>query len=123
MNFFNLLKPKGLLRLVFPDLEIWSKNYVNKNDKFFIKYKEFFLNNYPLASTPGDIFMYQVQNWKNGHKWCYDYESIELLLKKVGYNNITKSKAGEINIEQIKSFELEHEERQFESCYVNAYKF
>ncbi|MDH7506888.1 MAG: hypothetical protein QHH15_03770 [Candidatus Thermoplasmatota archaeon] len=76
-NCYKVMKKGGLIRLVFPDLELWIKKYYENESSFFNKYYEFTknINKLPELKTKGEIFMSQFYCWN--HKWCYDFDSIK----------------------------------------------
>jgi len=118
---YKTMKKGGIIRLTFPDMELWIKNYYEDNLEFFEKYKNIFLGgNNSIAKTKGEIFMSQVHNW--GHKWNYDFESIKHILEKIGFSQVTKKKVFESLIPNINDIELKGEGRLIETCYVEAIK-
>tara|TARA_Y100000034_G_scaffold110233_1_gene142206 strand:- start:105 stop:779 length:675 start_codon:yes stop_codon:yes gene_type:complete len=104
---YNYLKKGGIIRLTFPDLELWIKNYQKNNLSFFKRYNSFYSNN---------------NKTKGGHKWTYDFESISYLLKKAGFSQIKRKKAFDSLIPKIKLIEPNRPGRLLETCYVEAIK-
>lgn len=118
---YKTMKKGGVIRLTFPDMGLWIKNYYENNLEFFEKYKSIFLGgDNSIAITKGEIFMSQVHNW--GHKWNYDFESIKHILEKIGFSQVTKNKAFESLIPGIDKIEPKGEGRLLETCYVEAIK-
>lgn len=119
---YKAMKKGGVIRLTTPDLELWIKNYYEDNFDFFRKYKNICFNakDQSLVETKGEIFMLQLYDW--GHKWNYDFESMKHILEKIGFSQVTKKKAFESLIPDIKKIEPGGEGRLLESLYVEAVK-
>jgi predicted SAM-dependent methyltransferase len=117
---YKALKPNGILRFTFPDLELWINNYYNNNNDFFQKYynasKEG--HNLPLLQTKGEIFMSQLYCWE--HKWGYDFSSMKDCMLRAGFHNVYKKKLFDSLIPDIRDIEIIA--RDLESCYVEAIK-
>lgn len=121
-KWFGLMKKDGVLRLTFPDLELWIKNYYENNLAFFKQYKAIHLQDgeKALAETKGEIFMSQVHNW--GHRWNYDFESIKHVLSKCGFTQIYRRNPFESLIPDIRMLEPDNPGRLMETAYVEAVK-
>lgn len=118
---YDLMRSGAVIRLTFPDLELWVRNYCENNTDFFEKYKNYFLKNKsPEVKTKGEIFMSQVHGW--GHKWNWDFESMKHILGEIGFNNIEKKEAFDSDIPNIKGIEPRGEGRLLETIYVEAIK-
>ncbi len=89
-NYYKILKTGGKMRLVVPDMEKVFKAYVKRDIEYFksIKIKEKIPQSKKYASII-DYVNYRVYQFGE-HKYSYDYEKIELLLKSVGFKNIIK---------------------------------
>lgn len=118
---YRVLKPGGILRVSFPDLEIWVKNYYEGRMDFFERYKSHFLKDrFSIAQTKGQIMMAQIHNW--GHCWAYDFESMYQVMESAGFAKIRRCEVHESQIEDIVEVEPDCESRTMESCYVEATK-
>lgn len=117
---YNYLEKDGILRLTFPDLQKWAKNYRQHNNAFFDEYRTKFLKHEVLIKTNSEVFMSQIHG--HGHQWGYDFESIKHFLGMIGFNNIQEKKISESNIPDIKMIEEDAIFRDFETTYVEAYK-
>lgn len=118
---YNFMQDGAVMRLTFPDLELWVRNYCENNTDFFEKYKNYFLKNKsPKVKTKGEIFMSQVHGF--GHKWNWDFESMKHILSEIGFSNIEKKEAFDSDISNIKEIEPRGEGRLLETIYVEAIK-
>jgi len=118
---FYYLKEGGIIRITFPDLELWVKNYYENNHIFFKKYKSIFRGGAEsILETKGEIFMSQIHN--QNHKWNYDFESMKHILEKAGFSQIEKKRAFESCIQDIYDIEPGWMGRLMETCYVEAKK-
>ena len=118
---YKWLKLRGVIRLSFPDLELWVSNYHNNKIEFFEQYKKCFLGgNSSLQVTKGEIFMSQVHG--HGHRWNYDFESINHVLSEIGFSQIEKKKHWDSQISEIREIEPGDPSRTMETCYVEAIK-
>jgi predicted SAM-dependent methyltransferase len=121
-NCHKVMKRDGIIRLTFPDLELWILKYVENDTEFFKKYSDFTKNknDLPDLKTKGEIFMSQVHGW--GHKWCYDFDSVKDILERTGFSEVTRKKAFQSLIPDIDKLEPNIEQRLFESIFVEAKK-
>jgi len=107
---FRVLKPKGTLRIVTPDLlfllDLYKKNktelqlaYIEDNTKRFIK----------DAPYIADIFVINnfFRDWD--HQFIYDSETLQRLFKDVGFTNIVQCDLNESIHKDLKN--LAHEDR------------
>lgn len=118
---FRYLRKGGVIRLTFPDLELWVRNYHKNNLPFFNKYQSIYLGREKaIVKTKGEIFMSQVHGW--GHRWGYDFESMRHLLEKAGFSQVAKKKAFTSLIPMIKAIEPKGEGRLLGTTYVEAVK-
>ena len=129
----RVLKRGGILRIICPDLEKWINNYIQNDKQFFDKYKQqididtpsnYVYNLLDKVNTKGQIMCSNFYNWD--HKWMWDFESMELVLKDVGFDKIRKSSSLVSNIPQVESVEAPSIElfgkRILESLYVESVK-
>ena len=132
---YRVLKPGGILRIICPDIKLWiSKIYERNDDKFFDVYRktldidyfenEVYTEQHNLV-TRSQIFNSMIFNW--GHKWMWDFESIDLELTKIGFNSINKVSKSVGKLEDLDIIENtlspdKIEARDLESLYVEAIK-
>lgn len=100
----RILKPNAFLRIVVPDLDLYISN-------MFIEGQ----NPKPFYTKAESIYNL-TQNW--GHKNVYNFEILDILLKELGYYNITKQKFRQGNSDML----VDQESRKWESLYVEAQK-
>lgn len=127
MNFYSrclsVLEPGGLVRFSCPDFEIWVKNYVKNNQKFFKEYKETYFiggDGKDWAVTKAQIFSGSMFFW--GHKWIYDFESLKEILERVGFKSVKRRSFLKGEMPELKKLEPHTKGRQMESLYVEAKK-
>lgn len=108
MDCCRVLKNGGVLRLVVPDLELLTRKYVEKDKDYFIALNHLLNNNlnckdeFFLADVLLDSF-YPVSFKKpyhgihrlysffiRPHLWMYDFNSLVGILKKAGFEKISK---------------------------------
>lgn len=116
---YMMMKKNGIIRLTFPDMELWIKQYYENNIDFFNKYKSFYFPTRDVK-TKGEIFMSQVHG--SGHKWNYDFESMKDIMKRTGFSNIAKKQAFNSLIPEIRKIEPTEEGRLLETVYVEGKK-
>ncbi len=118
---YRVLQPGCIMRVLVPDLELWSKNYVYGNQFFFDEYRRFGLNDdkeqYP---TNGAIFMGMLHN--HGHKMGYDFETLKSVLQRVGFHRIRRTMVQESDLPDIAVVEPYFALKALESLCVECYK-
>lgn len=105
IEFNRVLEKDGILRILTPDLKKIAKAYVDKDEDFFKKakledesirvdlgYGGMFMN---FVVSPGQdtaLFNRQLTEFISGygHVYLYDYEMIEIILKRCGFYKIAK---------------------------------
>ena len=117
---FRVLKKGGRIRLSCPDMELYARNYVNGERKFF---------DHPLirewcafkaAQTPGQIFIAKAYDSGGAHKWFYDFASLKNILERAGFSEIKKVTRLEGRVPDLEK--LEPPARELETLYVEALK-
>lgn len=107
LEFNRVLKKKGVLRILTPDLKKFAKAYVNK-DKFFFKKVENELGkirtdlgwggkfmNFVVAPGQDTIVMdNKLENFLCGlsHQYLYDFEMLKIILSSCGFSQIKQMK-------------------------------
>lgn len=117
---YLLLKKGGIVRISCPDLEIYAKNYVNKNEEFF--------NNelirewccFKAAKYPGEILAAKAYDSGCAHRWFYDFDSLRHILEEAGFKNIKR--VGRLEGKTPNLEFIEPDLRQLETLYVEAEK-
>ncbi len=117
---FRVLKSGGVIRLSCPNLELYAKNYVERNKEFF---------NHPLirewcafknAVTPGEIFAAKAYDSGGSHKWFYDFDSLKHILESAGFVSVRKVSRLEGRTPDLERIEMD--KRELETVYVEGLK-
>lgn len=119
---YSVLKPKGVMRLSCPDIELWINNYVLDNQSFFEKYQKTYFKGtaQDIPRTKGQIFMASLFVW--GHKWGWDFESLKDILERLRFTNVSKWSALKGSIPDLNKVEPKEKGRVLESLYLEAQK-
>lgn len=115
---YRVIRPGGMMRLLVPDLELFTKAYLEK-DMFFLNEYRKCLDNSTYV-TPGAIFMGMLHNHE--HKMGYDFETIQWLLYKTGFSKVRRTLYSDSIIEGIEFIECRSPGRTMESLCVECYK-
>jgi len=117
----RVLQPGAIMRLLVPDLESFSKKYIEGDDFFFDAYrKEALDNDRNLYPTRGAIFMGMLHN--HGHKMGYDFETLQYVLKQTGFTNVKKTMFQESQLTDIQEIEPYAPLRAAESLCIECIK-
>ena len=118
---FRVLKKGGVIRLSCPDLNIYARNYVENNRKFFENkwIKEWCA--FKKAVTPGEIFIAKAYDSGGSHKWFYDFDSLKHVLEAAGFQKVTKE--GRLTGKVPDLDKIEPAARELETLYVEALKY
>lgn len=111
-EFYRVLKPDGILRIIVPDGELYFDIYQKKKvgDAIKLPYEDLYMT--PMARING-LFR------ENGHLFIYDFLSMKTLLEKAGFKKLKKL---EFRVGNNKDLLLDTEIRKIESLYIEAYK-
>jgi predicted SAM-dependent methyltransferase len=109
----RVLQPGGVVRLSTPDAGKFLRAYVN--DPAFLSDPRFA----DPADTPMDRVNMMMREFGQ-HLWCYDIESISLLLKNAGFGSTVAQTFGVSSHPRMHGIDLP--EREFESLYVEGIK-
>lgn len=120
---FRSLQKGGVLRIIVPDGEKFLRAYVTEGWEEMIKTR-------PLTKNLFDELMgytyetkmqlvNEVFRQSGEHKFAWDYPTLELVLKRAGFKNISKKDYLHSSTSEIL---LDQEYRKFESLYVEAIK-
>ena len=131
---FRVLKKGGIIRISVPDTRKLAKAYLTDNRDFFtINLPHIDLKNNEAAipenyipmndilrtiTTTGQLYAYHL--YRFGHKWGYDYPSIEVMLNDAGFSHVREETCHHSQIPDIE--EVEQRGRSHESLYVEAVK-
>ena len=111
-EFYRLLKPGGIVRVVVPDGELYCDIYQKRKmgQKVEFPYGK---NEETAMISINRIFR------SHGHQFIYDFETFALLLKKAGFGEIKR-----VAYRQgaDKRLLIDRPEREIESLYIEAKK-
>lgn len=111
--FFQWLKPRGILRMSVPSLEMASQAYVNGSDMKFLYGADF--KGYYLHDTPCERFNFFMKEWE--HRITYDFTQLRLMLSNAGFSKIERKEANETAIPNF-----DYDRFISESLYVECIK-
>ena len=109
LEVFRVLKPKGIFRVVVPDLKKAIEAYLNRDFSFFGIF------DVPIA----EAFM-RYNMFQDFHKWAYDFESLSHMLKDCGFYEIHECSYRVGRCPDLEKIELRG--RPERSLYVEAVK-
>lgn len=85
-EFYRILKPKGTLHIILPDLELQVKNYIKNHDDFSA---DELLGEMLQYGKSGLSFTHRILDVIGAfglmHLWMYDEKSIRRKLKDIGF--------------------------------------
>lgn len=117
---FRVMEPGGVIRLSCPDLELYARNYVQRNKDFFEHKLIREWCTFQQAQTPGEIFAAKAYDSGGSHKWFYDFDSLKHVLESAGFCKVRRCQRLEGDTPDLASIELA--EREVETVYVEAVK-
>jgi predicted SAM-dependent methyltransferase len=108
----RVLKPGGVLRLSVPDGELYLDRYFNDH--------EWMMQRRPQV-TPRTRMAIVNEVFRQGfeHQYCYDFETMKVVLEEAGFKDIRRVDFHTSNIPELL---IDQESRKFESLYVEAIK-
>ena len=120
---YRILKTKGKIRIIVPDLSIFIKKYCSNDDMWFQTWQDVVLEDpsrHHMKKYFTKMFAINFTASYNFHKSCWDFESLENALSIHGFKNIKKC---EYNIgTQELLIDSDSEDRKLVSIYVEAEK-
>ena len=110
----RLLKIGGLVRFCVPDLDIYTKKFVEKNEDLNLAIKNWELDpDFPIENH-SELFAAGIMY--HDHYYNHNFETFSSCLRKSGFDNIIKSAPGDIKIKNkmIKDsiFDAENESKE-----------
>jgi len=111
-EIYRILKPGATFRLIMPDGEIYLDIYQRRKNGEDIEmpYEEEYIS---TIHRINGIFR------NHGHKFIYDYGTIQIILKSVGFTKMSKEK---FNVGADKKLLKDTAWREVESLYVEVVK-
>jgi hypothetical protein len=113
-------QPGAAIRLSCPDLELYARNYIERNKSFFDNKLIREWCAFSQAETPGEILAAKAYDSGVSHRWFYDFASLKHILELAGFREVKKCRRLEGNVPDLKDIELA--ERELETVYVEAVK-
>ena len=110
------------MRFALPDFRLWCTNYISGNNSFFDWYRKNYLPKDEFHfHTPAQIFTGMLYN--HGHQMAYDYESVVLLLEKIGFRDVGLAVWGSSTyFEGLDLLESQDSQRKLESLVIECHK-
>lgn len=126
-EILRVLRPGGICRITCPSLELYTRHYVESDEDFFEKLMqgiEHQRRKRPdqawIVRTNGAAFITGVVKNFHGHRWMYDYETLEACLREVGFRNIVQRAFQLSDSDRLAG--MDNPDREFETLYVEASK-
>ena len=113
----RLLAPKGVFRVVVPDLQIYARAYVQHLDGQAITFPNEHFVNKTGVSLP--VALFNELFMESGHRFIHDYETLSSLLREAGFSDITRCTIGTGSNARLL---IDSPGRASESLYVEAIK-
>ena len=89
---FEALAPGGSIRLATPDVERTARMYLER-DAMCAAHVERHRSRGYSAEHPVDVL--RITFCENGHRFCYDFSSLESELRRAGFGDVGRHEAGE----------------------------
>jgi predicted SAM-dependent methyltransferase len=116
LECFRVMKPTGKIRIATPDLEFFISLYQSSKSPEQIEYINWVMDSYIRTGfhkavgyiPPRDCYLESFVindifvNYE--HQFIYDFQTLELLLKEVGFDNVQKHEVGkstDINLQKL----------------------
>lgn len=114
----RILRPGGAIRVSCPDLRKYAQAYVAGDEAFFGKVGKPLFCPYSGLPTPGAIVAGKAYDSTNCHKWFYDAETVQALMREAGFSRADQRALHETALPSIQ--EVEPGYREAESFYVEG---
>ena len=120
---YRILKTKGKIRIIVPDLSIFIKKYCSNDDMWFQTWQDVVLEDpsrHHMKKYFTKMFAINFTASFYLHKSCWDFESLENALSIHGFENIKKYDYNVGTQELLIDSDLE--DRKLVSIYIEAEK-
>ena len=111
----RVLRTSGILRLSVPDLYLFAEKYVHGDTRFYEQTTSDGKDRF-VGRTLAERFMFVVSG--QGHKYHYDFDSLSLLLRQCGFDQIKRRQYRESDISEIDLLD----NRPEQSLFIEARK-
>lgn len=101
-HVFDALSPGGSLRLSTPDVERTARLYLAGDGSCADHLRRHRSRGYS-AEHPVDLL--RVTFSENGHRFCYDFDSLRVELLRAGFIDVRRREAGESDVEEFRGLE------------------
>jgi len=99
---YRVLKPGGKIRISTPDIDTVLKLRTPEKSELQLKYIKWHMDHcLPEIGVYKDIFVINSAFNNFGHRFLYDYETLQNSFKEVGYINISQCRPGESSDENL----------------------
>lgn len=117
----RVLAPGGILRIVVPDAELYLRTYGRQLDghrtsQFPFQERESLDGDFAAMLSVNRVF-YQDRESATGHRVMFDFQLLDLLLRRAGFGSSERVRFGEGRDPELL---VDSEVRQVESLYVEA---
>lgn len=93
---YRVLKPGGTIRIATPDIDKVISLRTKEKNELQTRYIKWHIDNFfPEIGTYKDIFVINSGFSGFGHRFLYDYGTLENSLRKTGYTYITRCTSGQ----------------------------
>jgi predicted SAM-dependent methyltransferase len=112
------LRPGGVMRIAVPDAEKYLRAYSSPNGwAEMLSFSPIVPSNPPPAGlTKMDVVNKHFRQ-SHQHKWAYDYETLEGLIRRAGFKDVLRS---DYNVSRLGELRIDSPGRRAESLYVEA---
>jgi len=118
-EFFRILSPQGILRIVVPDLKKYARAYMKRIEGQQAPEALATAKDFNRVFYVGHERMVENKWINNGHHYIHDFESMEDALLAVGFKKVKEYDYGE---GEKKELLIDRKDRAWESLYVEASK-
>lgn len=94
-NTFRILRPRGIFRLVLPDLKLMARQYVESGgpDASMVFLESTFLGRKSRPKGMSGLVRAWIGN--SEHLWMWDYDSLAMELANAGFTSIRRAELGD----------------------------